>query len=72
MSEVTRQGMYIEKIDGSCIRFEPMVNYNTQSGGAETTVNAVIVEVAESTPSTNFWGSLAACNRFSITFTRMG
>lgn len=70
--EVSRGQMYIEKIDGSCVRLEPIVNATTLSGGAETTINAVVVEVAESTPSTNFWGTLGACNRFRFIVQRAG
>ena len=72
MSEVSRGQLYIEKIDGSCVRLEPIVNSSTLSGGAETRINAIIVEVAESTPSTNFWGTLGACHRFDVILRRRG
>lgn len=70
--EVSRGQMYIEKIDGSCVRLEPIVNSATLSGGAETTIRAVIVEVSEATPSANFWGTLGACHRFDLILRRRG
>ena len=63
---------YIEKIDGSCIRMEAVSGSATSVGGAETALNALVFEVAESTPSTNFWGSLGACHRFDIIVRRVG
>lgn len=70
--QVSRGGMYIEKIDGSCVRLEPIANSDTLSAGAETLVRAVIVEVAEATPAAGFWGSGAACHRFDVIFRRIG
>ena len=70
--EVSRGQMYIEKIDGSCIRLTTMVNATTRSAGAATTINAVLIEVNESTPATGFWGSLGACHRFEVIFRRLG
>lgn len=67
--EVSRR-FYIEKIDGSCLRMEGIPNSGTLSAGGETALRAVIVEVAETTPSTNFWGSLGACHNFEIVVRR--
>ena len=60
------RAFYIEKIDGSCLRLEAVANSSTRVAGAETTIRAVIVEVSEATPSTNFWGTLGACHNFEL------
>ena len=65
MSEISRR-FYIEKIDGSCVRMEPLVNSATLSAGADTGIGAIIVETTEATPATGFWGSLAACHAFEV------
>lgn len=70
--QVSRHGFYIEKIDGSCVRLEPIANSATLSAGAETGINALIVETAEATPATGFWGTLGACHRFELIVRRVG
>ena len=70
--ELWRQ-LRIEKIDGSCVRLEPIGGLISIGGaGAGTGIAAVIVETLEATPDTQFWGTLAACNRFQVIARRIG
>ncbi|MBI2508715.1 MAG: hypothetical protein HYV99_01560 [Betaproteobacteria bacterium] len=70
--QVSRGQMFVEKVDGSCVRLEPFLNASTLSAGAETTITGVIVEVSESTPATGFWGTAATCHRFDVIVRRIG
>ena len=73
--EVSRGQMYIERLEGSsptCVRLESVPGYATRSAGAETSINAIIVEVGEATPATGFWGTVAACHRFEVIVRRLG
>lgn len=69
MSELIRWGMKVEKIDGSCVRLEPLTAQGSESrggGGPGTGISAVIVETTEATPVQNFWGSAATCVFFDV------
>ena len=65
--------MRIEKIDGSCVRLEPITGLTSIGGaGAGTGIAAIIVETIEATPDVQFWGALAACHRFQLIARRVG
>ena len=69
MSELTRWGMKVEKIDGSCVRLEPLTAQGSESrggAGAGTGMAAIIVETSEATPASAFWGSAATCIFFDV------
>lgn len=68
MSELVRQ-FYVEKIDGTCVRLEPIFTGQTLPG---TGIAAVIVETVESTPQSAFWGTVATCGRFLVTVRKHG
>ncbi len=71
--ELTRWGMKVEKIDGTCVRLEPLTNLGSQSrggAGAGTGIGAVIVETSEATPASAFWGSAATCIFFDVIMRR--
>ena len=71
--ELTRWGMKVEKIDGSCVRLEPLTAKGSESrggAGAGTGIGALIVETSESTPASGFWGSAATCVFFDVTVVR--
>ena len=67
--ELTRWGMKVEKIDGSCVRLEPLTAQGSESrggAGAGTGISAAIFETGESTPASAFWGSAATCVFFDV------
>lgn len=64
MSQLSRQ-LYVEKIDGSCVRLEPMPNQGPL-GPAGEGISAVIVETVLSTPLADFWGTAASCAGFEV------
>ena len=67
--ERSRQ-FYIEKIDGTCVRLEPLLQNVAPAGEG---MKAVIIETTESTPASSFWGpSAGACHRFSVRVRRVG
>lgn len=73
--ELMRWGMKVEKIDGTCVRLEPLTAQGSESlGGAGrgTGIGAVIVETSETTPDSAFWGSAATCIPFDIIIRRRG
>jgi hypothetical protein len=73
MSELNRWGMKVEKIDGTCVRLEPLTAIGSESrggAGAGTGINAVIVETSESTPASAFGGSAATCIFFDVIIRR--
>lgn len=70
MSEISRQ-LYVEKIDGTCVRMEPIPNTGPL-GPAGTGILAVIIETVESTPLSAFWGSAASCAGFEVIVRRRG
>lgn len=73
MSELTRWGMKVENIDGSCVRLEPLTAIGSESrggAGAGTGISAIIVETSESTPDSAFWGSAATCVFFDVILRR--
>lgn len=68
-----RRQLYVEKIDGVCVRLEPVTGLTSLGGaGAGTGIAAVIVETSETTPSSSFWLSAAACGRFEVVIRRHG
>jgi len=67
--ELMRWGMKVEKVDGTCVRLEPLTAKGSQShggAGAGTGISAVIVETSESTPASDFWGTAATCLAFDV------
>ena len=68
MTEFRRQ-LYVEKVDGICVRLEPVVGDDTVAG---TGIGAVIVETVESTPEASFWGTVATCGRFHVIIRKVG
>lgn len=73
--ELRRDRMKVEKIDGVCVRLEPLTAQGSEShggAGAGTGVSAVIIETTESTPNSYFWGSAATCVNFEVCVTRIG
>ena len=47
--ELTRWGMKVEKIDGNCVRLEPLTAQGSESrggAGAGTGISAVIIETS--------------------------
>ena len=70
--ELWRQ-LRTEKIDGVCVRLEPIAGLGSIGGaGAGTGISAVIVETTEATPDSGFWGVLASCSRFQVIVRRVG
>ena len=71
--QLMRWGMKVEKIDGTCVRLEPMIPQGSESrggAGAGTGLDAVIVETIEATPDSAFWGSAATCIFFDVIIQR--
>ena len=71
--ELFRGQMKVEKIDGTCVRLEPLTAQGSESrggAGAGTGLSAVIVETTESTPASAFWGSAATCLAFDVVVRR--
>ena len=71
--ELFRGRMKVEKIDGVCVRLEPLTAQGSQSrggAGAGTGIAAVIAETSEATPDSAFWGSAATCLAFDVIFRR--
>lgn len=68
MSEFERQ-LYVEKVDGVCVRLEPVFGGDTVGG---TGISAVIVETVEATPEASFWGTAATCGRFHVIVRKVG
>ena len=67
--ELFRTRMKVEKIDGSCVRLEPLTAQGSQSyggAGAGTGIGAVIIETSEATPDSAMWGSAATCLAFDV------
>jgi len=67
-SEYERQ-LYVEKVDGTCVRLEPVFPGDTVAGAG---ISAVIVETVETTPLGAFWGTAATCHRFHVIVRRVG
>lgn len=61
----------VEKIDGVCIRLEPIGGHGSHGGaGAGTGCAAIIIETSEATPDSAFWGSATTCLRFHVVIQR--
>ena len=67
--EIARQ-FRLEKIDGSCVRLEPIQPGGRQPSGEG--LSALVVETVESTPSSYFWGTATTCHRFDVIVRRIG
>lgn len=67
--ELFRGRMKVEKIDGTCVRLEPLTAQGSESrggAGAGTGLAAFIAETIEATPASVFWGSAATCLAFDV------
>lgn len=67
--ELTRGRMKVEKIDGVCVRLEPLTPQGSESrggAGAGTGIAAVIVETSEATPASAMWGTAATCQAYDV------
>lgn len=72
MGELHRR-MYVEKIDGTCVRLEPVPGSESRGGGgAGTGISALIIETTESTPASSFWKTAASCGRFEVIIREAG
>lgn len=71
--ELWRGRLRVEKIDGTCVRLEPVTGSESRGGaGAGTGLSAVIVETTEATPDSAFWGSASTCILFELIVRRHG
>ena len=66
--EIARQ-FRLEKIDGTCVRLEPLLPGRQPSGEG---LRSLVIETVESTPSTYFWGTATTCHRFDVIVRRVG